>query len=635
MRRLALFALLIPVCPGATLRVGPTQQFSSPCQAIAAAVAGDVIEIDPAETYRNPPCTIQTPLLTIRSSGSRRAVIQASVQNGTLNPATATAVWLVRSAAQRLALEGLEFIDTRLRSFDGVAVRVEDGVSLVIRDCYFRNHDSALITGDSSGQDHLIEHSTFELNGSSLSPGIDVGPAARLVFQGNYAVRASANHMLRSRAAQSFILYNRLSEETFGTGDLEVDLPDGGRAFLIGNIIQQDERSQDRGMVGFLRSAVPAPGSVQELYVINNTFVNLAKTGTFIQIGAAMRGNVFVRNNIFHGPGAPVEQDGAAPGSTVALANNFAGDPMFVDLERHNYQLKAGSPAIDTGAPAGSAQTVSLTPDRHYGHQACMTGRASRGPIDIGAYEFNGDTGQLTGLARCIVAPVIPPGAAPRVTNGASFEADRVAPGSIASLFGAGFSELTLQPSAAPLPTILGPVSVTVNAIRAPLFFVSPNQINIQIPTGIDTGDADVVVNITGQPPRMPARIRVLRASPGIFFHSGNRAVAQNQDFTLNAPDNPAPPGGVIILYMTGQGPLSRFLQSGVAALSFPLSEATLPSSATIGGKPAAIHFLGMTPGLVGVLQANLGIPDLPPGDYPVVVTIDGVASNSAMVAVR
>jgi uncharacterized protein (TIGR03437 family) len=635
MRFIALTALLIPLCQGATLRVGPTREFSSPCQAIAAASAGDIIEIDPVETYSHPSCSIQTPLLTIRSSGTRRALIHSGVRNGTFSPATATAVWLVRSAAQRLTLEGLEFYDTRLQTRNGAAVRLEDGVSLVIRDCLFRNNDSALVTGDSAGQDHLIEHSIFELNGSMAANGIDVGPAGRLVFQGNYLMRGNAGHMISSRAAQSFILYNRISEETFGFGDLEVDLPAGGRAFLIGNTIQQDESSRDRGMVGFLRTTAPAPGSVQELYVINNTFSNLAKTGTFIQIGAAMRGNVFVRNNIFHGPGAAVEQDGGPPGSTVALANNFAGDPMFVDLERHNYQLKAGSPAIDAGAPAGSAQTVSLTPDRHYSHQACMTGRVSRGPIDIGAYEFNGDTGQLTGLARCIVAPVIPPGAAPRVTNGASFEADRVAPGSIASLFGAGFSELTLQPSAAPLPTILGPVSVTVNAIRAPLFFVSLNQINIQIPTGMDTGDADVVVNIAGQPPRMPARVRLRPAAPGIFFHSGNRAVAQNQDFTLNTPDNGAPPGGVVIVYMTGQGALSRFLQSGAAALSFPLSEATLPSSATIGGRPAAIHFLGMTPGLVGVLQANLEIPDLPPGDHPVVVTIDGVASNSAVIAVR
>jgi uncharacterized protein (TIGR03437 family) len=316
------------------------------------------------------------------------------------------------------------------------------------------------------------------------------------------------------------------------------------------------------------------------------------------------------------------------------VAENFAGDPKFVSAAAFDYRLQAGSPAIDVGRALGNASGFALTPERHYVHTACALGRVSRGVPDAGAFEFNGDQTISVGLPRCEIPVPPPPGPSPRLVNGANFQVDYHAPGSIASLFAGEITDVTIQPTATPLPTSLNGVSVTVNLLPAPLFFISPGQVNIQIPFETEPGDATVILRNRSRT-FTPARIRVLPASPAIFLYAGtDRAIAQNQDFTLNEPGKGAIPGSVVVVYMTGGGQVSSVTPTGQVTRTLPLAEAVLPSSATIGGKETKIYFLGMTPGLVAVLQANLEVPDLPPGQHEAVITINGVDSNPGKITV-
>jgi uncharacterized protein (TIGR03437 family) len=108
----------------------------------------------------------------------------------------------------------------------------------------------------------------------------------------------------------------------------------------------------------------------------------------------------------------------------------------------------------------------------------------------------------------------------------------------------------------------------------------------------------------------------------------------QNRDSSLNTPQKPAAVGSVIVAYLTGQGALDNAVVTGAAAPANPLSQAALPVAATLGGKPADVLFAGLTPSFVGLLQVNLKVPELGAGDHPLVITIGGVASNSALVAV-
>jgi len=112
--------------------------------------------------------------------------------------------------------------------------------------------------------------------------------------------------------------------------------------------------------------------------------------------------------------------------------------------------------------------------------------------------------------------------------------------------------------------------------------------------------------------------------------------VATHADGTLITADSPAVAGETIIVYLTGAGPVSPQPATGQAAGATPLSQATLPFSATIGGQTAPVDFLGMTPFLVALAQANIRVPaGVASGDQPVVITVGGAVSNGPLVRVR
>ncbi|PWU06648.1 MAG: hypothetical protein C5B51_11815 [Terriglobia bacterium] len=215
------------------------------------------------------------------------------------------------------------------------------------------------------------------------------------------------------------------------------------------------------------------------------------------------------------------------------------------------------------------------------------------------------------------------------VVNAADFQAP-VAPGSVISIFGSNLARATEQAGGAPVPTTLGGVSVVVNGtLKAPLFYVSPAQINAQLPYEVLAGKNTIVVNGSS-----PASFTVAASAPGIITYGAGRAVAVNQDYSLNSPEHPAPVDGWMTVYMTGQGLVSPPVVTGTAAPGDPLSVPMLSASATLGGQPATILFAGLTPGYVGLFQVNLRVPSLPSGDFPLVVTVGGTRSNIATVAV-
>src|SRR5262249_55902593 len=153
-------------------------------------------------------------------------------------------------------------------------------------------------------------------------------------------------------------------------------------------------------------------------------------------------------------------------------------------------------------------------------------------------------------------------------------------------------------------------------------------QINGQLPFEIAPGAVTVRVTANGVT-SAPAPATVSTASPGIFLAGTNRAAATNADNSLHTFSNPAAPGTAITVYFTGIGPLDNAVATGQPApLSGPLSRASLPAAVTIGGQPASALFVGLTPGSISLAQANVVVPSLPPGDYPVMITIGGAASN-------
>lgn len=188
-------------------------------------------------------------------------------------------------------------------------------------------------------------------------------------------------------------------------------------------------------------------------------------------------------------------------------------------------------------------------------------------------------------------------------------------------------------------PTTLGGVSVTVNNIPAFIQYVSPGQINIDAPQDSATGPVNIVVqngagaSNTGTATRALVSPTLL-TTPQFTAGSSNYVVAQTPDFsTFIGPVNlvpgttfaPAKPGDTVIVYGTGCGPTNPPTQAGVlAAQNSPL---TMPYQVTIGNTQANVLFAGVVAGTVGLYQFNIVIPNVPAGDQPINLTVNGTSN--------
>jgi uncharacterized protein (TIGR03437 family) len=222
------------------------------------------------------------------------------------------------------------------------------------------------------------------------------------------------------------------------------------------------------------------------------------------------------------------------------------------------------------------------------------------------------------------------------VVNGASFRADFSPPGTVFSIFGQGLASNTAQASMVPLPTNLLSSTVTVNGVPAPLFYVSPGQINAQLPVNIPLGLATVVVK-NGSSTSNAVAINVPEVGPGIVTFSQNgetRAVVVNPDNSVNTRTSPARVGQILVAYFTGGGPVQdKGLLTGQPAPS-GLSPITNDYSLTVGGRAAMLTYVGLTPGSIGLYQANFQVPQVAAGDHPVILSIAGLNSNAADITV-
>ena len=208
----------------------------------------------------------------------------------------------------------------------------------------------------------------------------------------------------------------------------------------------------------------------------------------------------------------------------------------------------------------------------------------------------------------------------------------RVAPGSLATIFGTNLASGTVSAAALPLPATLGGTTLTVGGVAAHLLYVSPGQINFEVPSATKSGTAAVVVNGPGGA-SASFSCTVTSSAPAIYQYGMNHAVAQSGS-TLNSDSAAAASGSVITVYLTGIGAVNNAVADGAATPLSPTSTASATSTATIGGASATVQFLGLTPDFAGLAQANILVPALATGDYPLVITAGGYESASAMVSV-
>jgi len=222
------------------------------------------------------------------------------------------------------------------------------------------------------------------------------------------------------------------------------------------------------------------------------------------------------------------------------------------------------------------------------------------------------------------------------ITNVASYAVNATPPGSVFALFGENLATKAAGAATAKLPTTLLTTSVTVNGESAPLFYVSATQIDAQMPWDIPGGTVATVIVTNGSSTSNAAGVYVpATGTPGISVYGNNRAVVVNQDGSVNSGSMPAAVGDEVVAYFTGGGPV---MASGTLSTGEPapagLSPVSGNSSITVGGQAAVVAYIGLTPGSIGLYQANFTVPEIAKGSYPVVITIAGTPSNNPVMTV-
>jgi uncharacterized protein (TIGR03437 family) len=344
--------------------------------------------------------------------------------------------------------------------------------------------------------------------------------------------------------------------------------------------------------------------------------------------GGALRIKATTNSDTFE-PAAFVNVDG----KFVVVVKTFAGGSITLQ-----------------GLPAGTYGIKYTTPSQY----------------DIDAADISINAGQplVTSIPRDGVITVYGKSAPSVVSVDAASFVRASSPGQIDAAFGVGFpatTNITALATTTPLPTKLSNVSVRLNNVLAPLFFVGVGgaqgtgafQVNYQIPYQIQPGLAKMEV-LNNDTVVATGYLIVGAVAPGVFTATATgkgQAVALNQDFSLNGDSSQLPNakpearGRVVTFFANGPGgqfknPANNQTLTPVSGTPTPASPIYATASTpivTVGGVPATVAFSGLTPGLIGLWQLNVVIPaNAPVGNsVPVIIKLNRRTTNQTTIAVN
>lgn len=329
---LACLALAAGPALAAEWLVGPGGSPLSFAQALQQAQDGDTIDILPGE-YRGEVATIPPRRLTIRGVGQRPVFVADG------KSAEGKAIWVVKGGD--VTVDNIEFRGARVPDGNGAGLRLERG-RLRVRNCAFFDNENGLLTGNAADAELNIEDSVFGATPrvvGGLYHLLYVGRIARFSVVGSRFHEGFEGHLIKSRARVSRIAYNLIYDGDSGGASYEIDLPNGGDAVVIGNIIGQGANTQNPVVIAY--GAEGRAWDRNRLLLSHNTLVSDYPLAWFLRAWPEkLTPDTTIRavNNLTVGPGVfTLGASGSFDGNYPAIARMLAAPDMLA------FELKLGS----------------------------------------------------------------------------------------------------------------------------------------------------------------------------------------------------------------------------------------------------------------------------------------------------
>lgn len=234
--------------------------------------------------------------------------------------------------------------------------------------------------------------------------------------------------------------------------------------------------------------------------------------------------------------------------------------------------------------------------------------------------------------------------------SAASFDGATLAPDSIIAAFGSGLAGAVQVAGSLPLPTSLAGVSVKIKdatgaELLAPLYFVSPTQINYLIPTNAAAGIATVTVT-NGNDAVAAGLVQLAPVAPALFTaNASGRGVATGLALRVKADGTQSyepiaafdPAQSQVVALPIDLGPDSDQVFLILFGTGLRYRSALSSVSARIGGTAVPVLFAGAQGNLVGLDQVNLSLPRslAGRGELDVVLTVEGKMANVVKVKIK
>lgn len=259
----------------ATMIVGSQEKITTITEAAKLAKDGDVIEIRSGD-YRGQPAVWSQNNLTIRGTGKRPVMLADG------KSAEGKAIWVVRG--DHVRIENIEFRGARVADFNGAGIRFESG-HLVVYRCGFFDNETGILTANRADMTLEVTDSEFGAapeTGGALHHLLYVGGIARFELTGSRFERGYLGHLVKSRARENHVRYNFLVDGESGRASYELEFPNGGLAYVVGNVIGQSAKTDNPAIVSY--GAEGPRWSDNALYMAHNTLINDHHSGDFLKI---------------------------------------------------------------------------------------------------------------------------------------------------------------------------------------------------------------------------------------------------------------------------------------------------------------------------------------------------------------